>query len=269
MESNDILVTGANSGFGKHCCEFFNAVGYTRSTSFSEILAQAKQKPFRAIIHSAFNAKPSIAVDRLYDYLNDTLFLTKQLLTIPHEKFIFISTVDVYPKSSNYHHEDEEIDMSKVVNLYGMSKLMSEAVVKSEAKNYLILRPTAMLGMYAKPNSLMKILQNTKPKLTLTGDSVFNYIRHNDLSAFITKALEQDLTGIYNTASSSNITLQEAAAHFGREAEFGEYHYHTDNINNEKATKVLTNFSNTSLQNIQLFLDEAGDYQAGKYIRGK
>lgn len=258
-EASQILVTGASSGFGKHCCEFFNGVAYTRTSSFSNILAQAEEKPFKAIIHSAFNAKPDISVDRLYDYLNDTLLLTKRLLTIPHQKFIFISTVDVYPKNGNTHHEDEEINLSNTENIYAISKLMSEAIIKNETKNYLILRPTAMLGKYAKPNSLTKILHNMQPTLTLKGSSTFNYIRHADLSAFITKAMEQDLTGIYNTTSASNISLQDAANHFGYQAQFGEYQYRTDNVNNEKAAKILSNFGNTSLENIQLFLKEQSE----------
>lgn len=256
VEMGSILVTGAGSGFGEHCCEFFNGIPYTRTTSLTQIMAQAHQKPFHAIVHAAFNAKSNIPSEQLYAYLNDTILLTKQLLTIPHKKFIFISTVDVYPKNGTVHHEDDSFNMSDIKDLYAISKLMSESIVKSESKDYLILRPTAMLGVNAKPNSLMKILRNDKSRLTLAGKSVFNYIRHSDLSAFILAAIEQNLTGTYNTVSASNISLQDAAKHFGYSPQFGDYYYHTDQINNQKAANILKDFNNTSLENIKLFLAE-------------
>src|SRR2546422_555 len=97
----NVLVTGSNNGLGKHCCEFFQGTAFSRQTSFSDILKQANAKPFSAIIHSAFNTKSDISTNHLYSYLHDTTLLTQKLLSIPHEKFIFISSVDVYPKNND------------------------------------------------------------------------------------------------------------------------------------------------------------------------
>ena len=55
----------------------------------------------------------------------------------------------------------------------------------------------------------MKIIEG-RCKLSLTANSVFNYILYNDILHFIESAIKNRLTGIYNLASSKNITLKEA-----------------------------------------------------------
>ena len=252
-----VLVTGANSGLGKYCCEQFNAVPFTRQTDYQQVLTQACEKPFDVIIHSAFNTKPNIDTSQLYSYLNDTTYLTRQMTAIPHKKFIFISTVDVYPKDNEYHHEDEVIQLKEITNLYALSKLMSESIVQNETDKPLILRPTAMLGKYAKPNSLMKILFHERVSLTLTGESIFNYIGHSDVSEFITAAIKQNLSGIYNTSASSNIQLAEVSRHFNKPVTFGSFNYRVANADNHKAISVINNFKNTSMENIKLFLQNS------------
>ncbi|HEX4045722.1 MAG TPA: NAD(P)-dependent oxidoreductase [Gammaproteobacteria bacterium] len=253
--AGEILVTGARSGLGRHCCERFNGVPLTRQTSFAELYDAAKQKPFRAIIHAAFNTKPEVSDTQLYTYLQDTLLLTKQLLTLPHQKFIFISSVDVYPKNHQRHHEDETIQLNDVHNIYGVAKLMTESMVQHEGNNPLILRPTALLGVYAKANSLVKILTQANVALTLAAESTFNYIRHEDVSEFIQQALLMDLTGIYNLAAAEKISLAEICQRYQRSAVFGQYAYQTDDIANEKALAVRADFARTSLENVQLFIE--------------
>lgn len=252
----DILVTGANSGLGKHCCEIFDGVAFTRKTNFTDIMRRAEQKPFRAIIHSAFNAKNDINSAQLYSYLHDTTFLTKKLLSIPHEKFIFISSTDVYPKDNHAHREEDAIQIKDITNIYGISKLVCESIVQNELTNYLILRPTALLGCYARPNSLIKILTHQNPTLTLGENSTFNYIRHKDVSEFIEIALADNLQGIYNLAASANIKLGEVKTHFKKNVTFGDYIYDVGTINNQKAKSIFLNLQHSSMENILLFLSD-------------
>jgi nucleoside-diphosphate-sugar epimerase len=256
VDSGDVLVTGTASGLGKHCREFFRGTAFSREAELSELMKIANKKPFRAIIHSAFNTKSDIDASQLYSYLQDTTFLTKKLLQIPHEKFIFISSTDVYPKDDALHAEDELINVKNMQDIYGISKLMSESIIQNEASNSLILRPTALLGPYARPNSLIKMLTQENPSMTLAGNSTFNYILHKDLSDFINTALMNDLVGIYNLAAVSNIQLENVSQQFNRPITFGNYVYQTGNINNQKAAGVLDNFKNTSLMNINLFRKE-------------
>jgi nucleoside-diphosphate-sugar epimerase len=252
-ESN-ILVTGSNSGLGKFCAQFFNGIALNRQTNFAEIKQQAETKPYRAIIHCAFNAKPDIDSIKLYDYLNDTVMLTQKLLQLPHEKFIFISSADVYPQTNDIHSEDENIKLDEVRNIYGIAKLMSESLIQNEAKEPLVLRTTALLGEDARKNSLIKILTQEQVKLTLASVSSFNYILHQDVANFIEKALAEKLTGIYNLAASTNVTLGEVCEHYQRQVEFGNYHYISGDISNKKASEIHQGFNKSSLDTIKQFI---------------
>jgi nucleoside-diphosphate-sugar epimerase len=253
MNSNNILVTGANSGLGKYLCNRFNGVGFVRASSFSDIMYQASQNPFSTIIHAAFDPRHDVCSSNLQAYLQDTILLTKKLVQIPHHSFIFISTCDVYPKNEELHLENEDIKLNAVDSIYGISKLMSEAIVQAEACNPLVLRPTALLGLDARKNSLSKILTEKNATLTLSEQSTFNYVLHSDVAEFIEKALKSSLTGIYNIAASTHVSLGDVADFFKCTARFGNYIYRTSNINNDKASAVLTNFKKTSLENIMIY----------------
>lgn len=249
-----VLVTGSRSGLGKHCLAAFSGVGLTRETSFSDIEKKAANQPFDLIIHAAFNAKPGVHTDNLPAYLNDTLLLTEKLLTLPHQQFVFISSVDVYPNDGRIHQEDENISMDEVKRLYAVSKLMSESLVTSKANLPLILRCSAMLGQSAKPNSLIKLLTETSPKLTLAEESTFNYILHDDVVDVIRHAAMTQSSGIFNLASASEISLKAICQQFGKSAEFGKYCYESTKVSNEKISALHANFKRTSLENIQRFI---------------
>jgi nucleoside-diphosphate-sugar epimerase len=251
-----VLVTGAASGLGRHCCEAFRAVPYTRESNYETILEEAKAKPFDVIIHAAFNVRSNIDTENLHAYLNDTTFLTQKLLAIPHKKFIFISSVDVYPKDDHAHHEDEVIRLNEVDSIYSISKLMSESLVAASGHQPLILRPTAMLGAYAKPNSLMKILHHDRVSLTLASHSTFNYIRHSDVTDFIHYAINKQLHGIFNVAASSDLQLGEVSKHFNKPVTFGNYVYKTASADNHKISALFPCFKRTSMDNIKLYMND-------------
>jgi nucleoside-diphosphate-sugar epimerase len=183
----------------------------------------------------------------------DNIGLTQKLLSIPHRKFIFISTSDVYPKVNVKCHESDEFLLESVSGLYGISKLMAEAVVKNTTPNHLILRPTALLGRDARPNSLYKILFVDKPAITLSHASTFNYVLHEDVLDFIRIAISEDITGTYNVASSSNICLGDVASEFKLQPEFGNFTYQSPQIDNTQIVKKCQIFSKSSLDNIRRF----------------
>ena len=150
------LVTGARSGLGRFLQSRLDAVGFTRQDKV-DVLRANLNDPYSAIIHCAFNVNRGITSHTLSDYLSDNMLLAQQLLALPHEKFIFISTSDVYPREYRAWCEDDEYSIDKVEGLYGLTKLMVENIIKQKTDNYLILRPTALLGKDARPNSLYKV----------------------------------------------------------------------------------------------------------------
>lgn len=241
---NSFLITGSSSGLGKYLHDNLGGDSLNRkkiTTDGADV-----------IIHCAFNSENN--PKDLDQYYNDNVLLTKRLTKIPHKKFIFISSVDVYPKNTQKHLEDEILDINNVDSLYGKAKLMSEQVVKKNCSNFLILRCSALLGKDARRNSLIRILQDNNPSLTLSEESAFNYILHSDVLNFIKLSIEKDLQGIYNLASSKNITLKEVASFLKKQVTFGDYVYNVGNIDNRKAKAISRVFKKTSQKIIGEFI---------------
>ena len=245
------LITGTSSGLGKYLLESFDGISWNRDST-DKIKNELKKEGVDSIIHCAFNSSQTVISDNLHDYLDDNLFLTKELLDIPHKKFIFISSVDVYPKDKKVHNENEMIDVNNVHGMYGITKLMSEAQVIKKSPNFLILRCSALLGNYSRKNSLIKILGGID-KVTLSDTSTFNYILHRDVANVIKVAMKQNLQGIYNIASSKNISLKEVESLSGKKATFGNYVYNVGNIDNKKITSVFPAFKKTSREIVVAF----------------
>jgi len=255
MIKEKILITGSASGLGKYFYENLSGKGLDRDTSFEE-LEKIKKQGVDIIIHCAFNSSKNVNSNSLNSYLKDNIFLTKNLVPIPHKKFIFISSIDVYPKDQNIHSEEEIINLDSIDDIYGITKLMSEAIVKNNCKNYLILRCSALLGKYSRKNSLIKIIENDECNLTLSGKSEFNYVLHSDILEFIKFAIKKNLQGVYNMVSFQNITLSEIVNIFGKKVNFGKYVYKTGQIDNSKIASIFPVFKKTSIEIINKFTKE-------------
>jgi len=254
METHRILVTGSQSGLGKYLLENLpNTIGFTRKTKINFI----SRFSINTIIHCANNKATNIQSPDLYKYLNDNILLTHNLVKIPCKKFIYISTVDVYPKDGKVYDENKIINIEKIENLYGLTKLMSEKIVIRYNRNYLILRPTALLGPYMKPNSLTKILKNNYIDFNLAGESKFNYVLYSDILRFIKYALKENTSGIFNLASRGNLSLLEIAKELGKEdVPFGDYVYNIGNIDSSKINAIVPYFNKNTKRLLKKFKEK-------------
>ena len=248
-----ILTTGINSGLGRYIYDDVRCLGFGRNTAIEEI-EKIKSAGVDVIIHCAFNSNPKVELSSLYQYLQDNVILTNKLVSFPHEKFIFISSVDVYPKDGNLHSEDENIYLNAVNSVYGITKLMSESIVRKYCKNYLILRVSAMLGIYSRRNSLIRMIEDTECELTLSHNSIFNYILHSDILSFIKFSIDHDIQGTFNMVSSTNISLLEVADMLKKIIRFGEYFYDVGNIDNSRISSVFPAFKKSSREVIFEFM---------------
>lgn len=252
IETMKILVTGTGGGLGRHLAHAFNAIEVNRTTPLTDTVANLT-KPLDAIIHCAANNAPDVQMSELYGYLQDNVFLTEQLVRIPHHVFIQISTVAIYPPVDTVHTEDSLLSTETASHAYSMTKMMSEAIVREQCEKHLILRPTAMLGTHSRPNSAIRILTKENCRLSLSGKSAFNYILHDDVTTFIQTCLDEDITGTFNLASEGRMTLEDIAAQYLRRAEFGTFLYQIGTIDNTKAKAILPAFGRKSEETLQIF----------------
>jgi nucleoside-diphosphate-sugar epimerase len=250
-----ILTTGTSSGLGRHIHESMGGIALSRNTSAEEREA-LKKSGVDVIVHCAFNSRMAVDSDALYDYIKDNVLLTEEMVSIPHGKFVYVSSVDVYPKVSGIHSEEDIINIDSVDNLYGTVKLMSESIVRSRSDKFLILRSSAMLGKHARKNSLIRMIEEDECVLSLSGNSRMNYILHTDVSDLIRLSIDNDMKGIYNMISSKNIVLSEVADILGKKVQFGSYIYDVGDIDGDRIRSISPAFKKTSKDVIEQFIKE-------------
>lgn len=250
------LVTGIASGLGKQIHGTFRGEGLARENA-EDVLGRAAHFGTEIIMHAAFNSRREVNASDLHGYYEDNILLTQKLVKVPHRKFIYISSIDVYPKNGREHTEDEAISLNSVGGIYAATKLMAESLVMRHCPNFLILRCSAFLGAHSRKANLKIIAEDKDPVLTLTADSQFNYVLHADILDFLQFAIAEDLQGIYNVASSENISLGEVAEMLKKKVRFGDFRYETGKISNGKILAVSRAFRKTSKEVVAEFLREA------------
>ncbi|MDP3921288.1 MAG: NAD(P)-dependent oxidoreductase [Candidatus Omnitrophota bacterium] len=248
----NVLTTGVAQGLGRHLYEVFGGYGLSRENS-AELLEKLAKEGVDLIIHAAFNATGKVSPETLPAYLEDNVMLTQKLTALPHKKFVYISSTEVYPKNEVSHSEEETLDVESHENPYSVAKIVSETIVRVNTPNHLIIRCAGLLGQHAKKGNLKKIFEDKEPVLSLTPDSECNFVTHSTVSRFIQKALDQNLQGIYNIASNKNIHMAELADIVRKRVRFGEFDYRVGNIVIDKAVAVLPELRKTSLEVIKEF----------------
>ncbi len=234
---SNILITGTKGSLGSYLLKSFpGATGLTRENS-KDLLNFPENQLYKydLIIHCAFNTTNKISDHK--QYLEDNILLTQKLCNLSCNRFVYISSVDVYNKSQE---------------IYGMFKLFSESIVKDKCKNYTILRPSAMVGPDLKPNSVVRLINNKNTTLTLSKKSTFNIISQQDLLNFIKKLYtcsdddKSKFNGTINFISKDNITLEEINNRLDCNGNFGNYIYTTPSLDNKKIITLYPEMNKSS-----------------------
>jgi hypothetical protein len=224
----DFLITGINSGLGKYLYKNLpNSLGLNRD-NFDLI----KNEEYQTIIHCAFN-KENIITD-YKKYLDDNIFLTQRLKNLKYDKFVYISTVDVY----NENH-----------NIYSNFKKLSETLLD---ENDLILRCPMMLGDTMKPNHATKIKNNIE-SIGLSGESRFNYLLMDDLVEFFNSGDFKQHTGVIDFVANGLVKLEDVKQYFNSITKLGE-HVYENNLEFKNPIYILNEkYNKSSLENLKQY----------------
>jgi len=107
-----VLISGTNSGLGKWLAkQFSDCDKYTRDTDWLNL-----KDEYDLIIHCAA-AITHNGWDKVeFDLFKDNVFLTRDLVNIPHTKFVYISSIDEAKNVSlcaykDYYKDDNHLTM--------------------------------------------------------------------------------------------------------------------------------------------------------------
>ena len=225
-----ILLTGASSGLGKILSKNLSDIElFTRKNNVQDILDSGKE--YETIIHCAASISHASWEDVTYKYFDDNTILTRQLVTIPHKKFIHISSIDI-----------------KRDSIYGIAKRISERIVDSYSENTLIIRPSGLIGNEMKMNTFKKI-QEGQP-IALTASSTMNYVNYSTILELILS----DYFGLVTVTASKNISMREIAELFNKDIQYGDIHYEMDISDKDLESRSGFDLSQTSKDNIQKYI---------------
>ena len=226
-----ILLTGASSGLGKFLSKNLKDIDlFTRENNVEDILECGKE--YDAIIHCAASISHASWEDVTYEYFDDNTILTRQLVTIPHKKFIHISSIDI-----------------KRDSIYGIAKRISERIVDSYSPNTLIIRPSGLIGNEMKMNTFREI-QAGKP-IALTESSMMNYVNYST----ILEVIKSNSSGIITVTASKNISMKDISELFHQDIQFGDIHYEMDISDRDFELRSGFDLTRTSEDNIQSYID--------------
>lgn len=162
---SDILITGHEGFVGKHL--FAELQKSHDVTGFEHYgFNRAPKKRYDGIIHLAAVSRVSKAEEDHYGCMHVNLLQTIRAMDIPHDWFIFAST------------------MEKPVNVYGLSKRVAEDYIKLRGGKNIILRIANVIGKGMAEDKMIPRLRNgIVPDLRVV--LPFEYIHVEELVAQI------------------------------------------------------------------------------------
>lgn len=228
-KNSKIVISGANGSVGSILFEKFKKDSY-----LVEKLDLNNLSPKDIFIHLA--AKTSNTQEILesnISYLKECIEHCKKTNI---KKFIFFSTVSVYG-NINQQNINELSNFSNTPNIYGLSKLLGEELLKESNLEVLIIRLPAILTRNTKNTFIYKLYEKLKNNedITITNynkifnniidtnsiyDFILNYSFKNDYETFILgvkqeKTLEEVVKLLKKELNSkSNIILNKEESNF-------------------------------------------------------
>ncbi len=172
------------------------------------------------LINANGNSKKFLATQQpLVDFDASVRSVRQSLIDFPCDKYVFLSSCDVYSDCSSYEStkEDVIIDISQQ-SPYGFHKYLAELCVKHCSDNWLIFRMGGFVGENLQKNAIFDLLWGDR--LWLHPESKLQYI-NTDIAAMkvmeiIDKGYSQE---IFNLCGNGVIELQEVLNLTNRQVE--------------------------------------------------
>ena len=235
---NNILITGHKKGLGKFLKNYFSKEKYKVFTLNNKIYK--KKIIFKFILHCAARRPHYKKKYTNLNYIDSNIFLTLKLTKLNFKRFIYISSVDVYPKMKKKI-EKKKIDYNKLSTIYQISKYTSERILLNICpKKTLILRLPSLIGKEMQQNVFYDIIFSKKKKIKThySNKSVFNLISYNSVLKIILKIIEKNKIGIFNIANKKNSSIEDLSKNYKKHVTYGKKIYFVGNISTKKIKNI-------------------------------
>ncbi len=132
--------------------------------------------------------------DPKWEFAASVASVVASLEDFPSDKYVFLSSGDVYPDQSTPEttKEDQVLD-TRAMSRYGLHKFMAEELVRAIHPNWLIMRMGGFVGQGMKKNCVFDILNG--PQVWLHPDSDLQFIGTDTAAAIVWALIESDTAG--------------------------------------------------------------------------
>jgi nucleoside-diphosphate-sugar epimerase len=211
-----IGVIGANGFLGRTLVERFTFFGHVVSSITRESYEHFKRQHFDVLVNADGNSKRYWANQNPTEDLEASVRSVYQsVFDFESEKYILISTSDVYP-TQGVQHTREEQEIDQPLSPYGFNKLLAEMIVKNYLASYVILRCCAMIGKDLRKGVVKDIIDGTPLFVTL--ESRLQLITTVEVANVIQYLIDHKKEReVYNVAGRDSMTVKEIASLCGKE----------------------------------------------------
>jgi len=176
MSGSSIIVVGATGLIGSAVCETLQRGGHSVIAVDSRNYAQHAGAKAGVLVNCNGNSyRYKAAENPRWDFDASVLSVERTLFDFDVERYLFISTIDVYNDTADpaHNHESASIDPSRL-HPYGFHKWLAERLVERFAKQPLVLRTGTAIGPGVKKGPLFDLMH--RQALHMSPDSELSLI---------------------------------------------------------------------------------------------
>lgn len=246
METNklNILIIGCSGFIGEtiyNCFKhkFKSVTGITKHADINEFDSIV----YDVVINANGNSKKYLANNNPFeDFKLSTSSVYESLFNFKYRKYIYISSIEAETSS-----------------VYGFNKSLSESIVRKYCNDYIIIRPSTVIGKEMKKGLVKDIIENQKVYLTensslqlITVNEIVNVIHHIILCCDLLKNLTINAYGKESMTVKEIGELLNKNIIYNHNLTYESYNLKNNNIDFEydfKTTKhYLTEFINERME---------------------
>lgn len=206
-----IFVVGGKGLTGSAIVRYLKKNNYEFEIITRENKESYINKQCETLIYANGNAKKYLAnEDPYFDFNASVNSVSFYLHNIKFQRFVHISTIDVYPDCSTKEltNENISIDISKQ-SIYGFHKYLAEQNVMKFAEKFLIFRLPALVGIGLTKNPIFDFI-NPEKKVFINENSALNVIDTDFIASSIFNLINQNISNeIFNLVSKNSIKISQ------------------------------------------------------------
>jgi nucleoside-diphosphate-sugar epimerase len=170
-------------------------------------------RPCDLLINANGNSKKFLAdKDPAAEFDASVVSVQRSLLDLPCKRYVYLSSIDVYPCVDDPRHNHEEtVILPEQLSRYGLHKFLAEQLVRRYAKRWLIIRMGGMVGEGLWKNSIHDLLHGQP--LRVHADSRYQYMLTDDMARIVLALTRKHpANGVFNVCGDGCVSLREAAS---------------------------------------------------------